>query len=62
MPLGAGADSFRRMLGDDAIVVFMAANPEPQHSIGGLHRQCTIVDTHADGVKTTYARLKCNEG
>jgi hypothetical protein len=43
------------MLGDDAIVVCMAANPKPQHAIGGIHGQCTIVSAHADGVKTAYA-------
>jgi len=40
------------MLGDDAIIVPMAANPEPKHSIGRIHSQCTIVGTYADGMES----------
>jgi len=32
-----GGGSSSRLLGDDAIVVCMAANPKPQHAIGGIH-------------------------
>ena len=34
------------MLGDDAIVT---------HSIGRIDSQCTIVRTHADGMKASHA-------
>src|SRR5205807_50008 len=52
-------DSFHNLRAPPAssagIVLPMAANPEPEHSIGRTHSQCTIVDTYADGVKATYA-------
>ena len=53
--LRKGAASFKRLLGDDAIVVPMAANPEPEHALGRIDSQCTIVRTYADGMEATYA-------
>src|SRR2546429_7630506 len=46
-PWGTGAASFKRLLGDDAIVVGMTANPEPQQTIWSIHRQRTVVDPDA---------------
>ena len=67
--LRKGAASFRRLLGDDAIVVPMAANPESERSIGRIDCQCTIVSTYADGMEATYAlevqrrvtRIRCEK-
>ena len=47
LPLTGGVSS-SRTLGDDAIVVCMAANPEPQDPIGSIYSQGAIVGTHPD--------------
>jgi len=47
IPLRPGAISFQRLLGDDAIVVRMGADPEPQYAIRDIDRQGTIVSAYA---------------
>ena len=37
--------------GDDAIVLRVRPDPEPQDPICGIHGKGTVVRTHADGVK-----------
>jgi len=46
IPLRPGPVSFKRLLGDDAIIVRMGADPEPQYAIRDIDRQGTIVSAH----------------
>src|SRR5262245_15313360 len=45
----------RWLASGEPIVVCMAADPEPQNAIRGVHRQCAIVRPHACGVKAANA-------
>lgn len=47
------AASFSRWLADDAIVLRVGANPEPEHAVWGVDRKRAVVGSDARGVETT---------
>ena len=55
IPYSTRAASFKRLLGDDAIVLGMGANPKPQDAIRYINGQRAIVCAHSYRVEPTCA-------
>ena len=55
LPLKAGLGSFKRLLGDDAIVIRMRPDPEPEHAVRYVDGECPVVCPDPRGMKSTNA-------